>query len=336
MKLVLDVYGGDNAPVAIVKGALTALGKKENLEVVMTGKSAEIEKIINENGRDLSKRIEIIDAPTVITNDEVPTMAIKQKKDSSLVVALEALKNRDDISALVSAGSTGAVLAGGVLRVGRMKGVLRPALAPVLPNLKGNGTCLIDCGANMDCLPEYLLHFAHMGSAYMKSVYGIKEPKVALVSVGVEDKKGNKQTHEAFELLKKSKLNFMGNMEARDALSGDYDVLVCDGFIGNVLLKSVEGAASMVMKKLKNAVMESTSAKIGALFMKKAFKQLKQDMDYNAKGGAPLLGTEKVIVKSHGASDENAICAAIFQACTMVENDLIGKIRTSLAVDNAE
>lgn len=336
MKIVLDVYGGDNAPVAIVKGAIAALKQKKDLKLVLTGKSAEIEKILKDNAEDFSKRIEIIDAPAVITNDDVPTMAIKQKKDSSLVVALESLKNRDDISALVSAGSTGAVLAGGVLRVGRMEGVLRPALAPVLPTLKGTGVCLIDCGANMDCLPEYLLHFAHMGSAYMQSVYGIKEPRVALVSVGVEDKKGNKQTHSAFELLRESKLNFVGNMEARDSLSGDYDVLVCDGFIGNVLLKSVEGTASMVMKKLKSAIMESVSAKIGALFMKKAFSQLKHDMDYNAKGGAPLLGTKKVIVKGHGASDENAICAAIFQAYTMVENDLIGKIRTSLAAGNAE
>ncbi len=335
MKIVLDVYGGDHAPVAIVKGAVEALKKRADLDLVLTGKKEEIENILKDCGGQYTQRTEILDAPSVITNDDVPTMAVKTKRDSSLVVALDALKQREDISALVSAGSTGAVLAGGVLRVGRLEGVLRPALAPVLPNLKGGGTCLIDCGANMDCLPEFLLHFAHMGSAYMQSVHGIKSPRVALVSVGVEDKKGNKQTHEAFELLKNSGLNFVGNMEARDALSGDFDVLVCDGFIGNVLLKSVEGTASMVIKKLKSAIMDSASAKIGALFMKKAFAQLKSDMDYNAKGGAPLLGVKKVIVKSHGGSQEAAICASIFQACAMVENDLIGKIKSSLAVENA-
>lgn len=330
MKIVLDVFGGDYAPREIILGALKALNSKKDLGLVLTGKEEVIIKELEEIGGKIPDSIEIVNATEVITNDESPTVAIKTKKNSSLNVAMDLLKTRDDIDALVSAGSTGAVLTGGVLKLGRIEGVLRPALAPILPTLKGNGTCLIDCGANVDCLPEYLLHFAYMGSAYMQSMYGIERPKVALVSNGVENKKGNKLTHEAFELLSNSDLNFVGNMEARDALSGEFDVLVCDGFIGNVLLKSVEGTASMVMKALKNSIMQSFSAKIGSLFMKKAFKNLRTEMDYNAKGGAPLLGVKKVVVKSHGSSKEQAICASLLQASTMVENGLIDKIKTSL------
>ena len=265
-------------------------------------------------------------------NDDVPTFAVKQKKESSLVKALVALKERDDIDGLVSAGSTGAVLTGGVLRIGRISGIMRPALAPILPTVNGRDVCLIDCGANVDCRPEFLAHFALMGSAYMQTVHKIQSPRVALVSNGVEDKKGNEQTRAAFNLIKNLPINFVGNMEAREALSGEYDVLVCDGFVGNVLLKSVEGTAGMVMKCLKKQIMSSTSAKIGTVFMKKAFKNLKHDMDYNAKGGAPLLGIEKVIVKSHGSANDVSIRASVLQAYYMAKRELSNNIKSKLKI----
>ena len=222
--------------------------------------------------------------------------------------------------------------------MGRLKGVGRPALAPLLPTKTGGNVCLIDCGANVDCRPEFLTQFALMGSCYMKAMFDMENPRVGLVSVGVEDKKGNELTKEVFKRLKELPINFVGNMEARDALTGEYDVLVADGFVGNVLLKSVEGTASMVMSMLKKAVMSSTSAKIGALFMKKAFKQLKHDMDYNTRGGAPFLGVEKVVVKAHGGSNDVAVKAAVLQTAKMADKKLIENISRELSVlgDNAQ
>lgn len=333
MKVILDTAGCDNSPEIILQGVKDALDDRKDLNVVLSGDTDLLTPVIAKLGID-SSRIEILDAKEVITNDDVPTVAMRKKKNSSLVVAIDALKNRDDIDGMVSAGSTGAVLTTAIFGLGRMKGVLRPALAPVLPTLDGKEVCLIDCGANVDCKKEYLVQFALMGISYMRAVYGVENPRVALVSLGVEDKKGNELTKSVFEELKKLPINFVGNMEARDALSGDYDVLVCDGFVGNVLLKSTEGAAGMVMKSLKRAVMNSTSAKIGALFMKKAFRRLKSEMDYQAKGGAPLLGVEKLLVKGHGASNASAVRASILQVCRMAEGGLIEKIRANLELVN--
>ena len=328
MKIVVDAFGGDNAPFEIVKGAVSAVSAHKDIEVILTGDEEKIKKVLSEL-KYSGDRISIVHAPDVITNDESPTMAIKQKKESSLVVGMEMLKNDDDIVGMVSAGSTGAVLTGGLLRVGRIKGILRPALSPLLPNRKGGKTLLIDCGANMDCKPQYLEQFACIGSAYMKALFNIENPKVAIISVGVEDKKGNAQVHEAFALLKNNpNVNFVGNMEARDMLSGDYDVLVADGYVGNVALKATEGAVETVMEIIKSEIKNSgLSGKLGGLLLKKAFKRIKQNMDYTSIGGSPFLGVQKILIKSHGSSKAKTIHAAIVQVKTIHEAGIIGKIK---------
>lgn len=328
MKIIVDAYGGDFAPSEVLKGAVLALNCEKPISLVLTGKEEEIKKELSALGCDMS-RVEIIDAPEIITNDDVPTVAIKTKKNSSLVAALNALKQRDDIAGLVSAGSTGAVLAGGIFLLGRIKGVSRPALAPVLPTIKDGNVLLIDCGANVDCKAANLVDFAIMGSEYMKSVFGIKNPRVALLSNGVEDKKGNELNKEAFKLLKETDINFVGNMEARDCLSGEYDVLVTDGFAGNIALKSLEGMAVSIFSVLKSEI-KSFKSKIGALLMKNVFKKLKRKLDYNNNGGAPFLGVDKIIIKSHGSSKAKSICASILQVKQMAEANLIDNIKQSI------
>lgn len=329
MKILIDAFGGDNAPQEIVKGAVAALKKDSEVKVVLSGKQDAIQKELEKYQFD-SNRLEILDAQEVISNDEQPTLAIREKKESSLVKGLYRLKEDSDIAAMVSAGSTGAFLTGAMLIVGRLEGIDRPALAPVLPTLTYGNTMLIDSGANMDCKPEYLVQFAVMGSAYMQAVHNIETPKVALLSVGTEDEKGNAQTKAAFELLKKAPINFVGNMEARDALSGDYDVLVADGFAGNILLKSIEGTVNMILSALKQSIMERTLSKIGAALMKPSFKKLKERLDYNKMGGAPFLGCKKIVIKTHGSSKAESIAAAILQAQTMAKMGLIEKIKSGL------
>ena len=328
MKIIVDAFGGDNAPVEIVKGAVQAVKTIEDVEIILTGDESVVKNILKEEKYDGDK-ISVVHAPDVISNNESPTMAIKQKKESSLVVGLDMLKNNEDIVGMVSAGSTGAVLAGGLLRVGRIKGILRPALAPLLPNSKGGKTLLIDCGANMDCKPQYLEQFACIGSAYMKNMFGIESPRVAIISVGVEDKKGNTQVHETFELLKNNpNVNFVGNMEARDMLSGDYDVLVADGYIGNVALKATEGAVETLMGILKNEIKAAgLKGKLGYLLLKKAFKNIKKRMDYTSVGGSPFLGVQKILIKSHGSSKAKTITAAIEQVKTIHEAGIVEKIK---------
>ncbi|MCH5163677.1 MAG: phosphate acyltransferase PlsX [Clostridiales bacterium] len=328
MKIVVDTAACDN-PEEVIRGCALSLQNDKKADLILTGDEEQINKVLSLYNIDRN-RLEIIDAKEVITNEDVPTVAIRRKSDSSLVKAYEALK-RDDVIGMVSAGSTGAVLSGSILKLGRIRGIHRPALAPILPTVNGKEVCLIDCGANVDCRPEFLVEFALMGVSYMKSVYGIESPRVGLVSNGVEDKKGNELTKEVFARLKQLPINFVGNMEAREALSGDYDVLVCDGFVGNVLLKSVEGTARMVMKILKSAIMEDGLAKFGSLFMKKAFGKVKSKMDYQQNGGAPLLGIEKIVVKSHGASNSDAIQASIKQVEKMYEGKLIENIKAGLS-----
>ena len=330
MKIAVDVFGGDNSPRAQVKGSIDFIDQTKDVELVLVGDKQAIENELGKYKFDAG-RITVEHAPDVITNDDVPTAAIRAKKDSSLVRTFDLLKNDDSISGMISSGSTGAVLTGSVLKIGRINGVLRPALAPILPAKNDGKVCLIDCGANVDSRPEFLTQFALMAVCYMRSVFGVKDPRVGLVSVGVEDHKGNALTKEVFGALKRLPINFVGNMEARDALSGEYDVIVADGFVGNVLLKSVEGTAQMVIGELKSAIMGSASAKFGALFMKKAFRTLKKKMDYNAYGGAPFLGINKIIVKAHGASNPAAIAAALHQVKKMAEADLVGGIKAELA-----
>ncbi len=331
MKIALDAFGGDNAPYEIVAGGIKALEREGDIELLLTGDEGKIREILKNFVYD-EKRVEIINCTEVITNDEAPTVAIRNKKDSSLVVALDALKKREDVSGLVSAGSTGAVLAGGLLRVGRIKGISRPALSPSLPTIKGGNVILTDCGANVDCKPVNLVHFAIMGSLYAKAVYQTENPKVALLSNGTEDKKGNELCHETFPLLKECKyINFIGNMEARDILSGEADVVVTDGFAGNVALKGMEGAIGSVLSLLKGGIKSSFKAKIGYLFMKKVFKGLKGTLDYNSKGGAPFLGIEKAIIKSHGSSKAESIACSVLQAAKMARSGLCEKIKEQVS-----
>ncbi len=325
VKVVLDAFGADKGIGVVVEGAVAALDKYDDVACVIVGDETEIKAELAKSKYD-EKRIEVVDAKEKVTNDESPTVAIRAKKQSSLVRALEITKSDPTVAGMVSAGSTGAVLTGGIFKIGRIKGVLRPALCPLIPTFTGGKVCIVDCGANMDCKPEYLAQFALMGSEYMKSV-GVENPRVALVSVGDEDKKGNDLTHAAFSVLKKLPINFVGNMEARYALSGNYDVLVCDGFVGNVLLKTVEGTAMGVMKMLKNEIKSSFKAKIGALFMKKGLMNIKSSMDYHAVGGAAFLGVEKVLVKGHGSSNAQSICAAVGQVVSMAKLGYVDRIK---------
>lgn len=340
MKIIVDAMGGDNAPEQIVLGAIDALCEDKQLEVTLVGDTDAICKVLAGKKYD-DNRLEIIDAKDVITNDDSPTMAIKTKKESSLVKAFEAL-NRDDADGFVSAGSTGAVLVGAFMKVGRIKGVSRPALAPVLPTLKGNGVVLCDCGANVDCKPVNLQHFAIMASAYAEGMLGVKNAKVGLLNNGAEAHKGNELTQEAYKLLSETRgINFVGNCEARDILSGDYDVVVCDGFNGNIALKSAEGTANIMLKLIKDGVYSGgLKSKLGALLLKSVFKNVKKKMDYNAHGGACFLGVNKIVVKSHGASKSKSITASILQAKSLAEAKVCDKIRSGitevLAVQNAE
>ena len=329
MKVIVEGFGGDNAPAEIVKGVGLALMQYPALEVIISGRQAELEELLKAEKADLT-RITILDASEVISCEESPVEAIRTKKNSSLAVAFDYLKANPDCLGLVSAGSTGAVLTGAFIKLGRIKGISRPALAPTLPTLTGGKVLLTDCGANMDSTPENLCHFALMGSEYMKLVCGIENPRVALLNVGVEDAKGNELAKAAFPMLQKLPINFVGNMEARDALSGDYDVIVADGFAGNVLLKGTEGAISTLLKLLKRGIKASFCAKIGYLFMGKVFKGLKKTMDHDAQGGSPFLGTKGLVIKAHGSSKAASIAASIGQVIEMGEAKLTEGIETAL------
>ena len=329
MKIVIDGFGGDNSPNEIVKGAVLALQKYKDLEIIITGDKDKLANLFAEYKQDLS-RVEIVHTTEIVINDESPTEAIRQKKDSSLVVALNILKEREDVCGLVSAGSTGAVLTGAFMKIGRMKGVSRPALAPLLPTKTRGQVLLIDCGANMDCKPINLCHFALMGSAYMKNMCNIENPRVALLNVGVEDKKGNELCHEVFPLLQKLPINFVGNMEARDFLSGQYDVVVADGFAGNVLLKASEGAIQTLLSILKSEIKARKMSMLGALFMKKSFKAVKNLMEYERYGGSPFLGAKKILIKSHGSSFAPSILASIEQVIEIDNAKLYDKIEKQI------
>ncbi len=333
-KVVVDIFGGDNAPYSIIDGCLLALDKHNDITIVMAGSSDIITKYLSDKSYDKS-RIEILDCAEVITNDDVPTVAIRTKKDSSLVKALEYTKVTEDAMGLVSAGSTGAVLAGATLKIGRIKGLQRPALTPVLPTLDADKkVLLVDCGANVDCKPSMLLQFAQMGHAFMNSVYGIEKPRIALLSNGTEDKKGNELVHETFALLKESSLNFVGNMEARDIMSGDYDVVVADGFYGNIALKSCEGTAKLMLKLLKREMTATLTRKLAAAVLKPAFASVKNVMDYDKSGGAPFLGVNKIVIKSHGSSKADAICGSISQVVNFARSNLVDNIRPYFVQDN--
>ncbi len=325
MKVLLDAFGGDNSPNEIIKGAIEYLNEGGNAEVCLVGKTDEVKSLVKEFGGK-EEDFTYMNATEVITCEEAPTEAFRKKTDSTITVSMGALRS-GEYDAFVSAGSTGAVLTAAVLKAGRIKGVIRPGLGTILPSINGNPVMFMDIGANADCKPEYLVQFAIMADAYMKKIYGLKNPKVALLCNGTEDEKGSSFTHTVFKALKQvDSINFVGNIEGRDILTGNYDVIVTDGFSGNVAIKSTEGAANAIIAILKKNILSSFKAKIGFLLMKKAFKKTMKEVDYNNRGGAVLLGINGVIVKSHGSSKATAIKASLFQVEKAIKEDIKSEI----------
>lgn len=332
MRIYLDAMGGDHAPQATVEGALEALGKYEKLAVELAGPletlNSEVDRVFASAPQELRRRLTLTDCPDIITNCESPVIAVRKKTQSAIVDGM--LKLREgQTDAFVSAGSTGAVLAGGMFRLGRIPGIDRPALAPLMPNGKSY-FLLIDCGANVDCRPEWLKQFAIMGNAYMQSVQGIANPRIGLANNGAEAEKGCTLTKESYPLLERAGLNFVGNVEARDITMDVADVIVCDGFVGNIILKFMEGVASTLMKIIKREIMGDTRSKLGGLLAKPAFRRVGKAMDYTEVGGAPLLGVRGSVIKAHGSSSGHAIACAIGQAIRMIEGDVVRKIEQNL------
>lgn len=323
-RIALDAMGGDGAPEAIVNGAIQAIRAYPDIEILLYGPEEILKPMVGN-----TERVKIVHAPDVIGMHDSPMLAVRKMTESSMVKAVIAVRE-GEADAVVSAGSTGALLAGGMLRIGRIKGIERPALASVIPGRK-KPYMLMDCGANVDCQPKFLQQFGLMGSVYMQSVLGVENPEVGLLNIGTEAEKGDKLTKEAYELMSgQTAYNFKGNAEARDVPNGDFDVVVADGFVGNVMLKTTEGVAKLIMGMLKDGIRSSLRAKIGGFLMKPALYSLKDSMDYSSHGGAPLLGVNGAVVKAHGSSDAKAIMNAIRQARAMLERDVVRKIQDGL------
>lgn len=332
--VALDAMGGDNAPVEIVKGAVEAVKEEAGLFVKLVGREeqvrAELAKYTYPQGQ-----IEVVDAPDVIETGEQPVMAIRRKKDSSMVRALTMVKEKK-ADAFVSAGSSGAILVGGQVIVGRIRGVERPPMAPLIPTAKGV-SILVDSGANVDSRPSFLAQWAKMGSIYMENIMGIKNPKVAIVNVGLEEEKGNQLVKETYPLLKACKdINFIGSIEAREIPNGFADVIVCEAFTGNVILKMYEGVSGTLFKKIKEAMMSSFRTKLGALLIKPALKGLVKEFDASEYGGAPMLGLNGLVIKSHGSSKAKDIRMSVLKCVPFVQNDVTGKIKTHILADRTE
>ncbi len=323
MKIVIDGMGGDNAPKSNVEGAISAI-KEYNVDLIITGDKYILEKEFSNYEFDRSK-LEIVHTTEIIENEDKPVKAIRSKKDSSMVVALRLVKE-GKADAIISAGNTGALLAGGLFVVGRIKGIDRPCLCPAIPNVKRGMTLIADGGANADCKSRNLVEFAAMSNIYAKKVLNIDSPKVALANVGIEEGKGNDLVKKAYEELKNIDLNFIGNVEARDVINAYTDIIVCDGFTGNILLKSAEGVAMSVMSLLKETFLASTKGKMGAILLKNDLKKLKSFMDYAEYGGAPLLGVNGGVIKAHGTSDSRAIKNAINQGIKFAKGNVIKDI----------
>ncbi len=331
IKVAVDAMGGDNAPAEIVKGSVEAVLASDKLKVFLVGQKDLIEAELA-GCTYPAEQIEIVHAAEVIEMAEPPVMAIRRKKDSSIVVAMNMVK-RGECDAYVSAGSTGANLVGAQTIVGRIRGVERPPLAPLIPTAKGV-SLLVDCGANVDARPSHLVQFAQMGSIYMEHVMGIKKPKVAIVNIGAEEEKGNALVKETFPLLKECKdIHFIGSIEARDIPNGDADVIVCEAFVGNVILKLYEGVGATLIQEVKKGMMTSLRSKIGALLVKPALKQTLKRFQADEHGGAPMLGLNGLVVKTHGSSKATEIKNSILQCITFTEQDIKGKIRANISVD---
>ena len=334
IKVAVDAHGGDNAPTDVVKGVVMALNELDNLKVYLVG----MEDIINKEleGKTYDKdRLEIVNATEIIQMAEPPVAAIRRKKDSSIVKGMHLVRN-GEADAFVSCGSTGAVLVGGQVIVGRLKGVERPPLAPLIPTAKGF-TLLIDCGANVDAKPSNLVQFAKMGTVYMKKMMGIENPTVGIVNIGAEEEKGNMLVKDTFPMLKNCPdINFIGSVEARDIPSGYCDIVVCDAFVGNVILKLYEGLSSMLVSEIKGAMMSSTRSKIGGALVKPAIKNKMKSFSSSEYGGAPLLGLKGLVVKGHGSSDDVEIKNAIRQAVQYTESGMLNILSESFAITEAQ
>ncbi len=326
MKIIVDAFGGDNAPFEIIKGCVDAV-KEFNIEIILTGNESIIKKVAQENSLSLDN-IEIADCREVITMDDSADAVLKSKKDSSMAVGFKLL-NEDKGQAFISAGNSGALCMGATLGVKRIKGIKRPAFAPVLPSESGM-FMLADGGANIECRPEMIYQFALMGSIYMNKVMGIENPRVGLANVGTEEHKGTELYQSAYKLLKESNLNFIGNVEGRDIPKGVCDVVVCDGFTGNLILKTYEGVAITLMKQIKHMFADSTKGKLSAMLVMNNLKDLKSRFNYNAYGGAPILGSSKPVFKAHGDSNAITLKNAIKLSIDYVNGRAIEEISSEL------
>ena len=339
MKIILDAMGGDLAPEAPVLGAIDA-AKDFGAEITLVGRSEEILEVMRKNGyNDLPKGVEIAGADDVVDMHDDPGTVIHKRKNSSMVIGLRLLADGQG-DAFVSAGSTGALLTGATLIVKRVKGIRRAAMGPAMPNKKGGNTVICDCGANAECTPEFLLQFGLVGSAYAKKKYGIENPRVGLLNIGAEPSKGDTLRHETYALLEEAgregRLNFIGNIEANTALLGGADVIVADGYSGNILLKTVEGAAKLLLGEMKKAFLSSTKSKLGALLVKDSLGDVKKLLDPSEVGGTPFLGICKPVLKAHGSSDARAIRNAVFRAVEYAQSGIIADVEAHIDVMKVE
>lgn len=335
-KIIIDCLGGDNSPKAHITASIKALNTYDDLSIILVGDEKEIRDELKDKSYD-KKRLEIVHAPDIITGDDKPTDAIRMKKDSSMMTSIKLLRTDDSIDALISTGATGALVAAATVRIPRLRHVIRPAFCPLLPTMDGHIVGICDTGASVDIDADYLKQYAIMSSIYMENVYNVKSPRIALLNIGTEEHKGDELRQKAYPLLKNTKsINFVGNMESRDLLSGKYDVVVADGFSGNVLVKTVEGTALELLKKLKKDIKSKLINKIGALFLYKTLMEEKEFMNYQNYGGSVLLGTSKVIIKGHGSSDETALYACIKQAYKMQTSNMNQKIEETLEKEGEE
>ncbi len=331
VRVVVDAMGGDNAPSAPIQGAAEAVKERDDIRIILTGREEEIQKEL-EKYEYPQERISVVHASEVIETGEPPVNAIRRKKDSSIVVGMNLVK-RGEADAFISSGSTGAVLVGGQLIVGRIRGIDRPPLAPLIPTADGVAL-LIDCGANVDARSSHLIQFAKMGSIYMENVLGISKPRVGLVNIGAEEEKGNALVKETYPLLKECKdINFIGNVEARDIPAGVCDVIVCEAFVGNVILKLYEGTAATLLKKVKEGLMSSLRSKIGALMIKPALKQTMKTFDATQYGGAPMLGLNGLVVKTHGSAKCGEVKNAIIQCVQFSQQNINEKIKDNIILE---
>jgi len=329
LRIVIDAMGGDQAPEEIVKGVVDAVNEFSDLTCILTGKEGKINRILD-NYEFRENSIEVVDASQIVTMSDKPSEVLRKKKDSSLIVGTNLVKD-NKAEALISAGNTGAVMASGIFNIGRVSEVKRPPIATVFPSKIGK-TIVLDAGANVDSNPQHLIQFAIMGQIYAEQVLNITNPRVGLLSIGEEKEKGNKLNKNTYEMMEEENEinNFIGNVEGRDIFKGNCDVVVCDGFVGNIVLKTTEGVASFVFDLLKDTLTKNLKSKLGALLLKDELKKMKEKVDYKQYGGAPLLGLQGLVIISHGSSDAQAIFSAIKVAREAIQNNVVKIIESKL------